>query len=161
MSALNLSLADENISCCIRSSSSVDIPLSLFCFRSRVYTMLVSAGILTENQSEGVEPTFCISLNSSATASTSGTYSGNPSSLSAFSTCSTAMVFLASFSEMSFASEEIKVMNSMQHSMRRSRASRAKVWPLEAGRISPMILKTVARGRVSPCLIRRYGVQRM
>lgn len=45
---------------------------------------------------------------------------------------------------MSLASEEISVMNSTQHSMRRSRASLAKVRPVLEGRISVMIFWTVA-----------------
>jgi hypothetical protein len=62
------------------------------------------------------------------------------------------MVFLASFSLMSFASEEIKVMNSTQHSMSRSRASLENVCPEEGGRISVMIFWTVAMSKqVSQC----------
>ena len=57
---------------------------------------------------------------------------------------SQAIVFLASFSEISFASEEMRVMNSTQHSMSRSRASFAKATPPWAGRISPTIFWTVA-----------------
>lgn len=45
---------------------------------------------------------------------------------------------------MSLASEEISVMNSTQHSIKRSRASLAKVWPVEGGRISVIIFWTVA-----------------
>ncbi|KAI5284755.1 hypothetical protein KEM55_000929 [Ascosphaera atra] len=45
---------------------------------------------------------------------------------------------------MSFASDEIRVMNSTQHSISKSRASLVKVWPEEAGRISVMIFWTVA-----------------
>lgn len=45
---------------------------------------------------------------------------------------------------MSLASEEMSVMNSTQHSMRRSRASLAKVRPVLEGRISVMIFWTVA-----------------
>ena len=62
---------------------------------------------------------------------------------------SQAIVFLASFSEISLASEEMRVMNSTQHSMRRSRASLAKMQPLEGGRISETIFWTVAGGVVS------------
>lgn len=58
--------------------------------------------------------------------------------------CSQAIVFLLSFSLISFASEEIKVMNSTQHSIRRSRASFPNARPEEAGRISVTIFWTVA-----------------
>lgn len=47
---------------------------------------------------------------------------------------------------MSFASEDIRVMNSTQHSIKRSRASFAKVWPDDAGIISVIIFCTVAVG---------------
>lgn len=69
-------------------------------------------------------------------------YSSKPRSLRALTTCSAAMVFLASFSAISLASEEIRVMNSTQHSINRSRASLAKERSLE--RISCMIFWTVA-----------------
>lgn len=59
-------------------------------------------------------------------------------------TCSHAIVFLASFSEISFASEDISVMNSTQHSIRRSRASLPKATPADWGRISETIFWTVA-----------------
>ena len=62
-------------------------------------------------------------------------------------TCSHAMVFLASFSAISFASELIRVMNSTQQSMRRSRDSFEKVTPESPAKISEMILLTVAFGR--------------
>ena len=55
------------------------------------------------------------------------------------------MVFLASFSDISFASEDMSVMNSTQHSMRRSRASLPKAMPADGGRISETIFWTVAR----------------
>ncbi len=45
---------------------------------------------------------------------------------------------------MSFASEDIKVMNSTQHSMRRSRASFPNTSPEDGGRISVTIFCTVA-----------------
>lgn len=60
---------------------------------------------------------------------------------------SQAMVFLASFSEISLASDEMRVMNSTQHSMSRSRASFEKAMPTEGGRISVTIFWTVAAGR--------------
>jgi hypothetical protein len=59
------------------------------------------------------------------------------------------MVFLASFSLISFASEEISVMNSTQHSMSKSRASFEKVWPELGGKISVMIFWTVAIVEIS------------
>ena len=100
----------------------------------------------TENRSY-LRLTFSCSLCSPATVSTSCTYSGNPSSRSALSTCSVAIVFLASFSAISLASDEMRVMNSTQQSMRRSRASFAKVVPGLEARISVMIFWTVALGR--------------
>lgn len=72
-------------------------------------------------------------------------YSSKPRSLRARMTCSAAMVFLASRSAMSLASDEMRVMNSTQQSIRRSRASLAKARSL--GRISEMIFWTVALGR--------------
>lgn len=60
-------------------------------------------------------------------------------------TCSAAIVFFASRSAMSFASDEMSVMNSTQQSIKRSRASLAKARSL--GRISEMIFWTVALGR--------------
>lgn len=57
---------------------------------------------------------------------------------------SQAIVFLASFSDISLASDDMRVMNSTQHSMRRSLASLAKATPPSAGRISPTIFWTVA-----------------
>lgn len=60
-----------------------------------------------------------------------------------------AMVFFASFSEISLASEEMRVMNSTQHSIRRSRASLAKATPADGGRISVTIFWTVAVWHVS------------
>ncbi len=45
---------------------------------------------------------------------------------------------------MSLASEDMSVMNSTQHSIRRSRASLANVRPVLEGRISVMIFWTVA-----------------
>lgn len=50
-----------------------------------------------------------------------------------------AIVFLASFSEISFASELMRVINSTQHSMRTSRASFENAIPEDAERISPTI----------------------
>lgn len=58
--------------------------------------------------------------------------------------CSQAMVFLLSFSLISLASEEMRVINSTQHSIRRSRASLPKARPEEGGRISVTIFWTVA-----------------
>lgn len=55
------------------------------------------------------------------------------------------MVFLASFSEISLASEEIRVMNSTQHSISRSLASLEKLRPVDDGKISETIFWTVAR----------------
>jgi len=54
------------------------------------------------------------------------------------------MVFLLSFSLISLASDDINVMNSTQHSMRRSRASLPKTSPDDGGRISVTIFCTVA-----------------
>lgn len=102
---------------------------------------------LTPPRKNREKPTFNISRCSSATVSTAGTYSANPSSASARSMCSHAIVFLASFSEMSFASLLISVTNSTQHSISRSRASFENVWPELGGRISVMIFCTVAVGR--------------
>ena len=58
--------------------------------------------------------------------------------------CSQAIVFFASLSEISLASEEIRVMNSTQHSIKRSRASLPKARPEDGGRISETIFWTVA-----------------
>lgn len=85
------------------------------------------------------EPTLSCSLWSFATSKMSATYSLNPSCSNALVMCSHAMVFLASFSEISFASDEMSVMNSTQHSMRRSRASLPNATPDEGGRISVTI----------------------
>lgn len=52
---------------------------------------------------------------------------------------SQAMVFLASFSEISLASDETRVINSTQHSISRSRASLEKATPSAGGRISVTI----------------------
>lgn len=49
-------------------------------------------------------------------------------------------------------------MNSTQHSMRRSRASFAKVWPDEGGRISLMIFWTVAAEKKSELVCSRSHV---
>lgn len=54
---------------------------------------------------------------------------------------------MASFSLISFASLDIRVMNSTQHSIRRSRASLPKAMPFAGGRISVTIFWTVARRR--------------
>jgi hypothetical protein len=56
---------------------------------------------------------------------------------------------LLSFSLISFASDDIKVMNSTQHSIRRSRASLPNARPELDGRISVTIFWTVAREDVS------------
>lgn len=55
-----------------------------------------------------------------------------------------AMVFFASFSEISLASDETSVINSTQHSINRSLASFANATPLAGGRISVTIFWTVA-----------------
>lgn len=55
------------------------------------------------------------------------------------------MVFLASFSEISLASEEMSVMNSTQHSIKRSRASFENDTPDCEGNISDTIFWTVAK----------------
>ena len=83
--------------------------------------------------------TFNASLCSLATSRISATYSPNPNCSKALVMCSQAIVFLASFSEISFASEDISVMNSTQHSMRRSRASLPNAMPEFCGRISETI----------------------
>ncbi len=65
--------------------------------------------------------------------------------------CSGAIVFFDSFSEISFASDEMRVMNSTQQSMRRSRASLPKAMDdSESGvaRISVTIFWTVAVTRI-------------
>ena len=64
--------------------------------------------------------------------------------------CSGAIVFFDSFSEISFASEDMRVMNSTQQSMRRSRASLPNaIDESESGewRISVTIFWTVAVGQ--------------
>lgn len=71
-------------------------------------------------------------------------YSAKPSWSSARVMWSQAIVFLASFSEISLASDEMRVMNSTQHSISRSRASLEKARPLLGGRISVTIFWTVA-----------------
>lgn len=71
---------------------------------------------------------------------------------------SQAIVFFASFSEMSLASEEMSVINSTQHSMRTSRASLEKETPVEGGRISLTIFWTVAFGRERSSLASRRSV---
>lgn len=145
--ALYFSVADLNSSCCCRKSSSSVSPLCsiLLVFFSRVcnFDQNPPLGTISYNEVQS-KLTFCCSLYSSTTTNTSSTYSPNPSSFNAFSMCSQAIVFLASFSAISFASDDIKVMNSTQHSIKRSRASLANVWPDEAGRISVMIFCTVA-----------------
>lgn len=88
--------------------------------------------------------TFCCSLCSEAASMTADTYSEKPSCSRAFVMWSHAMVFFASFSEISLASDETSVMNSTQHSISRSRASFAKATPLAGGRISVTIFWTVA-----------------
>ena len=90
-------------------------------------------------------PTRSCSLCSPATAKTSCTYSGKPSSLSALSMCSAAMVFFASFSAISFASEDMRVTNSTLQSIKRSRASLPKVRPDLSPRISVMTFWIVAK----------------
>ena len=107
--------------------------------------------------------TLSDSFISPALANTSLTYSGKPSSFSALSMCSVAIVFFASRSAMSLASEEMSVMNSTQQSMRRSRASRAKVMVDSEGgeeavveRISVIIFWTVAMRRGEERVLVRY-----
>jgi hypothetical protein len=88
--------------------------------------------------------TFNCSLCSLATSIISATYSPKPSCSNAFVICSHAIVFLASFSEISFASDEIRVMNSTQHSISKSLASLPNARPDDGGRISVTIFWTVA-----------------
>lgn len=88
--------------------------------------------------------TFWTSLCSAAASRTAGTMSVKPSCSRAFVIWSQAIVFFASFSEISFASDEIRVMNSTQHSIKRSRASLANATPADGGRISDTIFWTVA-----------------
>ncbi len=68
-----------------------------------------------------------------------------------------AMVFLASFSEMSLASDDTRVMNSTQHSISKSRASLEKESPLADGRISLTIFWTVAVRVISYVLEQKRG----
>lgn len=71
-------------------------------------------------------------------------YSSKPNSFSAAVTCSQAIVFFDSFSEISLASDATRVMNSTQQSTRTSRKSFDVVTPEPAGRISVRIFWTVA-----------------
>ncbi len=68
------------------------------------------------------------------------------------------MVFLASFSEISFASELMRVINSTQHSMRTSRASLENAIPDPPARISPTIFWTVADRHVSESITHLAGI---
>jgi hypothetical protein len=95
--------------------------------------------------------TFNCSLCSLATSIISDTYSPKPNCSNAFVMCSQAIVFLLSFSLISFASEEMRVMNSTQHSISRSRASFPNARPVLEGRISVTIFWTVARREVLAC----------
>lgn len=61
---------------------------------------------------------FCCFLCSLNTSSTSSTYSSKPRACKAEMTCSPAIVFLFSFSQMSLASEAIKWINSTNHKTR-------------------------------------------
>jgi len=72
--------------------------------------------------------------------------------------CSHAIVFLLSFSLISLASDDIRVMNSTQHSIRRSRASFVKPIPGELDRISPTIFWTVAVLSVSKMTCSNYNL---
>ena len=139
---LYLSVADRNSSCCCLRSSSSESPLCsiLLVFFSRVYFMISTVQPTAAFQSLTLNCSLC----SPATANTSGTYSGNPSSLRALSICSAAMVFFASFSAISLASEDMSVMNSTLQSIRRSRASLPNARPDLSPRISVMIFCMVA-----------------
>jgi hypothetical protein len=108
-----------------------------------------SAAIQTCANKKGMQQTFNCSLCSLATSIISWTYSPKPNCSNAFVICSHAIVFLLSFSLISFASDDIKVMNSTQHSIRRSRASLPNARPELDGRISVTIFWTVAREDVS------------
>ena len=136
--ALYLSVALLNNSSCCASSSASDKPLFsiLLCFLSRLYSAMSKV-----NKPIGVhELTACCFLKSSTASVTGPTYSGNPSSFRAAFMCSGAMVFLPSFSAISLASEEMREMNSMQHSPKRSRNSFVVGRPSLGGMISLMIL---------------------
>jgi hypothetical protein len=98
------------------------------------------------NEQARIGLTFICSLCSLATSRISCTYSPNPNCSKAFVICSQAIVFLLSFSLISFASDEMRVMNSTQHSIRRSRASFPNARPDVGGRISVTIFCTVAMG---------------
>lgn len=118
------------------------------CFRNRFRQRPAGLFFLMNDIDSGSKLTLSDSFISPADANTSRTYSGNPNSLSALSICSVAMVFLASRSAISLASEDMRVMNSTQQSMSRSLASRAKVMLVSPGsfvaRISVIIFCTVA-----------------
>ena len=73
---------------------------------------------------------------SAAASNTAGTYSPNPRASKALVMWSQPIVFLASLSEISFASEEMRVMNSTQHSINKSLASLENAIPVDGGKIS-------------------------
>lgn len=178
-----LCAASLKASSCIARSCSVERPLcsSLFAFFSRPYIIIStpcqsSSSRFPKPQSAEEEErknkhTFNCSLCSPATVIMSSTYSPKPNCSKAFVICSHAIVFLLSFSLISFASDEMSVMNSTQHSIRRSRASFPKARPEVGGRISVTIFWTVAKVFVSlwfekdwlmipkarNCLIERVG----
>lgn len=93
--------------------------------------------------------TFWTSLCSAAASTTAATYSPKPSVSNALVMWSQPIVFLASLSEISFASEEMRVMNSTQHSINRSLASLENAIPVDAGKISLTIFWTVAAGELA------------
>jgi hypothetical protein len=134
--------ADLKSSCCCARSSSCDRPLcsSLVLRFSRCYTT-----VRDYSPTIFFALTRSCSLCSPATESTSCTYSGNPSSRNALSMCSVAIVFFASRSAISFASEDMRVTNSTLQSIKRSRASLPKVNPALSPMISVMIFCIVAR----------------
>jgi len=98
--------------------------------------------------------TFNSSLCFPATSWISFTYSPKPSVSRALVICSQAMVFLLSFSLISFASDEIRVINSTQHSISRSRASLPNARPEDGGRISVTIFWTVANRESANLLLK-------
>lgn len=133
----------------MRSSSSSDRPLcsNLLDFFSRPWTRISNWG-----RSRGrnvVQHTFWTSLCSAAASTTAATYSPKPSVSNALVMWSQPIVFLASLSEISFASEEMRVMNSTQHSINRSLASLENAIPVDAGKISLTIFWTVAAGELA------------
>lgn len=96
-----------------------------------------------------VQHTFWTSLCSAAASTTAATYSPKPRVSKALVMWSQPIVFLASLSEISFASDEMRVMNSTQHSINRSLASLENAIPVDAGKISLTIFWTVAAGELT------------